>query len=799
MATLRPPAVEGVVVVDSAGRVLYANLTGGVGGGPIAPTGFDDLIPGVDREILHETLRDALGTGEPRLLSRSASIHSPALSVQITPTPGASATILLGPPDLAGARNAAARSAREARALCEVALEVNESLVPDRVFDLVVRHAATHLDAEAARVALLDGEMLEIRAAYGGVGAGVGIRIPVSSTLSGEAVLNRRPVRTNDLRAEIYRWPSAIIPLDGDRANGMSVPLMLGGEPFGAVVVFGKATGDFDEHDEMFLVALASHVVNAIENSRLFFAQQREREFAECAATIASAALDSMSAAEAGRRVLLELRRLIDASGLGLALIEDSGSTLHYIAALGTVAGLTDLHVPRNRSVTQGQFRGGEPMLIASYRGMAHESYRHVLPDAGGIIVPLFSKGRLIGIIGAVDPIDRPLSSESTAMLVRLAPTIALAIDVLVLDEVQRHQRARERMLASALATLTTPVLVLDSSAFIRYANRAAELEYGFSTEEFAGKQFWDLRAERNRPIPPESVDEALARHGTWNGEVVHRRRDGTCFPASVSQTLIRDEHGTAVGRVIRATDMTEALQTEAERRQTDKMAALGALVAGVAHELNNPLTGISAFAQLLLEEPMPDEQAESVLLIKREADRAGAVIRDLLLFSRKSQQQRTEVQLNATIELTLRLRAHGFRTAGIEVVTELAPGLPAIPADDAKLQQVLLNLFVNAEQAMEKAPRRCLTIRTGRAGESVFLEVSDTGAGMPPEIQAHIFEPFYTTKPAGTGTGLGLSVSYGIIQSHGGTCAVRSTPGEGTTFRITLPVAPPPTTGPHA
>ena len=797
MSTLRPPPIEGVVVVDRDGRVLYANVTGGLSELDTGSTDIDDLVSEMDQRALRNALDDALESGEPRLLSLPSSVHSAAVSVHITPTPGASATILIGAPDGTG-REIVNRSAREARALCEVALEVNESLVPDRVFELVVRHAATLLGAEAARIVLLDGPMIEVRASHGGVRAGVGTRVPVAATLSGEAIRNRRPVRTSDLGAELVRWPSAIIPLEGRRANGMSVPLMLGGEPFGAVVVFGKATGDFDEQDEMFLVALASHAVNAIENSRLFFAQQRERELAECAATIARAALDSMSAAEAGRRVLLELQRLLDVSGLGLALIEEGGSQLHYIAAIGNVAGLTDLHVPRSRSVTQGQFAGGAHFLIESYRAMAHEAYRHLLPDAGGIIVPLFSKGRLIGIIGAVDPADRPMSSDDTIMLTRLAPTIALAIDVLLLGEAQRHQHARVQMLASALATLATPVFVLDPAARITFANSAAEREYGFSAAEFADRSFWDLRADRDRPAPPEVVDAHLASHGTWHGDVVHRRRDGTCFPASVSHTLIRDESGDAVGRVIRAIDLTESLQAERERRQTDKMAALGALVAGVAHELNNPLTGISAFAQLLLEEPMPEEQTDSVRLIKREADRAGAVIRDLLLFSRKSQEQRSLVHINETIELTLRLRTHGFRAAGIDIVTELEPGLPPIEADNVKLQQVLLNLLVNAEQAMEKSALRRLTIRTSCTGGSVVLEVTDTGAGMSPEVQAHIFEPFYTTKPAGSGTGLGLSVSYGIIQSHGGTCAVESNPGEGTTFRITLPVAPP-TTGSHA
>jgi signal transduction histidine kinase len=226
---------------------------------------------------------------------------------------------------------------------------------------------------------------------------------------------------------------------------------------------------------------------------------------------------------------------------------------------------------------------------------------------------------------------------------------------------------------------------------------------------------------------------------------------------------------------------------------QTEKLAALGELVAGVAHELNNPLTGISMFAQLLLDESLGEDQRESVRMIKREADRAVGVIRDLLAFSRKTGPRLVAVDLNAVITQTLRLRAYSLQTAGVQVRSELDPKLPAIPGDDRKLQQVLLNLIVNAEYAMHRQESRELAVCTiwedGPDGGRVLIEVMDTGTGMAPELLKHIFEPFFTTKPAGVGTGLGLSVSYGIVHAHGGTITVRSTPGAGSTFVVTLPI----------
>jgi two-component system NtrC family sensor kinase len=212
--------------------------------------------------------------------------------------------------------------------------------------------------------------------------------------------------------------------------------------------------------------------------------------------------------------------------------------------------------------------------------------------------------------------------------------------------------------------------------------------------------------------------------------------------------------------------------------------------VAGVAHEVNNPLTGISAMTQLLLEDELTEEQLESLRLVKREADRAVAVIRDLLTFARKTGPRIVRVDVNALIEQTLRLRTYGLRTTGVQVDLHLAQELAPVDGDDRLIQQVLLNLVVNAEHAMTGSARRVLTIRTSNHAGRVVVEVADTGVGMRPEVQKRIFEPFFTTKPEGRGTGLGLSVSYGIVQTHGGTLTVHTAPGAGATFRISLPVA---------
>jgi two-component system, NtrC family, sensor kinase len=220
-------------------------------------------------------------------------------------------------------------------------------------------------------------------------------------------------------------------------------------------------------------------------------------------------------------------------------------------------------------------------------------------------------------------------------------------------------------------------------------------------------------------------------------------------------------------------------------------MVALGELVAGVAHEINNPLTGISAFAQLLLEEELAGDQRESVSLIKQECDRAKRVIDDLLLFARKGERDAGPVDVNAVLEHTLRLRAYPLRNSKVEVRLQLDPCRPQVRGDSQKLQQVLLNLIANAEFAMQQREIRTLELGTRCEQEQVFVTVRDSGRGMTPDIRRRIFEPFYSTKPAGVGTGLGLSVSYGIISAHNGAIAVDSEPDVGTLVTITLPSLP--------
>jgi signal transduction histidine kinase len=238
-----------------------------------------------------------------------------------------------------------------------------------------------------------------------------------------------------------------------------------------------------------------------------------------------------------------------------------------------------------------------------------------------------------------------------------------------------------------------------------------------------------------------------------------------------------------------------ERLETEPGRAEeqmliTDRLASIGELASGIAHELNNPLTSVIGFAQLLLGRELPEDIREDIGVIYGEARRAAEVMKNLLIFARKHPPAKQLVNINSVIEKVLALRAYEHSVENIQVIAHLAPDLPLVMADYFQLQQVFLNIVINAEHFMIQAHQRgTLTIATRRAGDCVRASFTDDGSGIAKENLARLFDPFFTTKEVGEGTGLGLSICHGIVTGHGGRIYAQSEPGKGATFVVELPV----------
>ena len=359
----------------------------------------------------------------------------------------------------------------------------------------------------------------------------------------------------------------------------------------------------------------------------------------------------------------------------------------------------------------------------------------------------------------------------------------------------ERADRAEAEFRAAAECE---PVVFFENSGAVRYVSpQFAEL-LGLDARAAAGLETaadWRSLGERFRS--PSSFYAAW--RAFQSGDFAQRRDElELVYPSRrlLERTArpLRDGRGRAVGWVELFKDITGDRRSETAMLQTEKMAALGRLVSGIAHELNNPLTTIMGYAQLLLGHGLSDSQLGEARSVYQEAERARRIVKNLLYFARQSQPERTRVDLNEVVERALALRSYELRLENIAVICELAANLPPTVADPYQLQQVVLNLLVNAEHALlEARGRGQVHIRTTQiessAGCRLRLEIEDDGPGMPAEIASRIFDPFFTTKPPGVGTGLGLSIVYGIIHQHGGEVTVDSHPGEGAKFMIDLPI----------
>jgi two-component system NtrC family sensor kinase len=583
-------------------------------------------------------------------------------------------------------------------------------------------------------------------------------------------------------------WKGTIFQVASKREvqSEITAPLTYHDRTVGVMQVLSYKTNAYDSHDLDLIMLIARQAAVAIENARLFDAQRSEQKQTEAAAEIARLALRKVTVAQASHSILDVLEEVVPSSGKAIGIISLDGTTLSCVAASGTCRQMEGFVGPVEDSAVRIAWEKEEPTFVENLRERAHDPDR--VPEEAAITIPLIASSRRLGVLVVTSETAQLQTGPHVDALLRLAPAIALAIDVLVLSEDEQRTHARERTLAAALATMDQPVLILGVDAKVQYANSAAIREYRYDPNEIAGLSVDDF-VVASAQLSPQTIPAMSQEKPLWTGEHIHRRKDGTEFPAAVTLSHIRDGADNIVGLVIGVRNLTEERKVADHLGRTEKLAAIGELVAGVAHELNNPLTGISTFAQLLLEDKLQGEQFESVSLIKREADRAIGVIRDLLLFARKTDARDVPVDINTIVKHTVRLRALASRSSGIDVHMRLDESNPQVRGDEQKLQQVLLNLLVNAESAMEGVRVRHLSLVTQRKQNMVQIVISDTGHGMPPSVSQRVFEPFFTTKPPGEGTGLGLSVSYGIIQAHGGVIAVESTPEVGTTFMINLPL----------
>ena len=376
------------------------------------------------------------------------------------------------------------------------------------------------------------------------------------------------------------------------------------------------------------------------------------------------------------------------------------------------------------------------------------------------------------------------------------APEQAVKNVMLLMDDItereqlgQEVQRAQQH-LASVVECANDLVVSLDPEARILTWNQAAERVSGLGAEQARGQSLLSLCVEEHRAVMSAMLQRLTRGERVQSTEVDLLRSDGQQVPIAWSCSSMRDDAATLVGIVAVGRDLTERRHLEAQLFHSAKMASLGVMAGGIAHEVRNPLGIISAAAQLLLERPDDAQlRSECVDKIYAATQRASLIIESLMRFARPQKGPMQQVDLGATLEDTLQLMGNQLTVQSVVLAREIEGDLPKVRGHAGLLQQVFSNMILNACNAMPAGGTLTVACRPAETG-AVEIRFSDTGRGIAADDLPQIFDPFFTTMPVGKGTGLGLSISYSIIREHGGSIEVDSQVGRGASFAIRLPVA---------
>lgn len=757
------------------------------------------------------------------------------------------------------------RQRRQAEALADVVRAVGESLRIDRVLPLILRHASALLRTEGATIALLRGDVLEVTAGLGAGKSLEGTRVSLHGSMLGRAVRTSSSIIRDDVHNDPDTFmPSAaaarirnaiVVPLLSVQGPVGALTVFNRNAPFliedaellqrladqvSVAVVNARLFEEVAEATREWAVAFDSigsgmvlldgrgRIQRTNAQARALMRVETEEELLgrdfhhalfgddsaceECIHLTAIAdgtvkrgthndrrwgRIFDMTAAPhplggavvtfddvTAHRALAEQYRLVVETSRDAIVITDRDRAIVFanVAAHELLGRGADLIGFRSEEAAPEEHR--DELREHEDRAFAGEpqSYESVIvrPDGERRIVaistaPLSELGQVTGVVASL----RDVTNERQAR-----------------DEVARSESRYRNLVESA----SDAIFTVDRNGRFSAVNRSLERGVGRARASLIGQPFSDLIDPRDLPAAARLLAETFEgarsrgaiRYRGENGEV----RDGSVITSPVL------EGDAIVGALGILRDVTDEHRLAEQLLQQEKLAAVGQLVSGVAHELNNPLAGVMAFAQILLTRPasLDDDARRAAETIHNEAKRAAKIVSNLLTFARQQPAERAITRINEIISDTLELRRYALRTAGVQVETQLDPDLPTTWADPFQLQQVVLNLLVNAEQALaERADDRRIVIRTAvtRGGSELQFSIADNGPGIDSERLDRIFNPFFTTKPVGQGTGLGLSISDGIVHEHGGRIRVDSMPGRGATFIVELPRVDAPTSEP--
>ena len=443
----------------------------------------------------------------------------------------------------------------------------------------------------------------------------------------------------------------------------------------------------------------------------------------------------------------------------------------------------------------------------AAPHAFAADAYMRAQHARSILCVPLLNQAKLIGVLYLENTLTpHVFTPRRSAVLKLLASQAAISLENARLYAEHQRDAAALREQANLLSLTHDAMFVRALDGVVTYWNRGAEGLYGWTPAQAVGQVMHDL-LKTVFPLPLEQIEAAVLSADRWEGELVQTKQDGTPVVVASRWAVQRDERGAPVAILETNNDISERKRAEEELRASEealrnaqtelarvtRVLTVGELTASIAHEVNQPITGVITNGQACLrwlakDEPNLEETRAAVHRIIRDGNRASQVVTRIRALLQKGETQKSLLNLNHVIEDILALAQGEIRQAGVSVQTAFDEHLPPVWADRVQLQQVVLNLIVNAIEAMTLVmdrPRR-LHLRTDVDGQRILVTVRDTGVGMQPDGLDHIFETFYTTKPHGIG--IGLSISQSIIHAHGGQLWAIPNDDHGATFLFTLP-----------
>ena len=515
------------------------------------------------------------------------------------------------------------------------------------------------------------------------------------------------------------------------------------------------------------------------------------------------------------RNSLLDFGRTLSATTALDPLLDSLVSRLQEVMNVGRVAiFIEDNNAPSGYRLARAEGLSAEMIVPPDFRemirvrsaenGVVRTDDLDQVPETSGFVrralhyyVPCVVRGRMVSVIGLGRSSDGALlSSEDVEILRTVSGYVAVAIENSLLYQEQQARASELKLLKefneSIIESINVGLLAVDLDGRVTRLNSALELILGLARDQAVGKHVKDLFSEDFA----DTLWQVLG-NDRWRLKEIRNiykihtaTRAGQTLVLNIAIAPLQDLQE-QTGALVIVEDVTSRIRLEEQLQQREKLSSIGLLAAGVAHEVNTPLTGVSSYTQMLLG-MLPEADPKHALLqkVRRQAERATNIVNNLLNFSRTgSATEFGEVDIHRVLDDTLQLLEPQLRTNQIEIERFYQQDHSLVFGNGGKLQQIFTNLLLNARDAIPNGGKIIISTTTDD-NDSLMIEISDTGIGIAPENVAKIYDPFYTTKGVGRGTGLGLAVSYGIVQEHSGHISVESTPGRGTTFRISLPTS---------